>query len=195
MKLKTSLLLFLLIGIAVVEWGCDDESSWEKMLKEHSYLIHGISQIGFYHINTDKELPDSNIWNSFYIKAQLQSHKLGNMGHHSSSTSLFASQSPEPANIMWDIDSIFIYDYLVDPKTDIKHQFHFASKPRGEFSAYTISDLQQDLRSNHIFSDFGFDFKLIDEPQESAWHRYKFEIYGTNNTHFTAVSDSLFIEK
>ncbi len=190
MKLKTSLLLFLLIGIAVVEWGCNDDDT----VGSNKYDVIGIRQTSINSTSTHNRLTsDTATWDSFYIKMSYQTIELAHNKLNSNSSILKALSLDSPEYI-WRIDSIFIYDILHHPSDDIKDRIHIVSVKNGKIKSSPTNSGTLNWQIEDYWH-VQHSFKLADQPLEETWHRYKFEIFGSDSTHFTAVSDSIYILK
>ena len=178
---------FLLIGLVVMEWGCEKHSGCPDVY----YKMVGVEDSKFLH-----KFQENHIFEAYETVSQdstviyviLVAEKI--VAHRSSiNSSVFATPPCYPPGL-GDIDSIRIYNEGLD----VSNEFTLLDRyNRGDTSSDRISELT-DIKSSMDDGIFTLSFFKIDNPpSQTDTFQFTFQFFDTEGNMFETTTDPIVI--
>lgn len=193
MNQKIILIVFLILGLSVVEWGCND--NYPKGNAE-SFLVDIIDIMRWKPINHSHWLPVKDTINSDSLgfKLELQTKSIVTNSSSWSNTAVLAEDPVEPAipYTKWRLDSIELYNMHGDTEALINDQFLlFTDRSLNlttEFNTQNANDI--------LFPEgrsFNLLFKWNDTLTMPLDLALKVNIYGSDSTFFSSTASKIIV--
>ena len=173
---------FLLIGLVVMEWGCDDIPA---ACKSNSYNVVAIDSTQFLMMDSNSYLKslsiDSVAFDEFVIKVDFKTELISYL---SNSSSLYATPPCPPPNSNWFIDKISVLDLDETYTTDWE-----IAQP---YYKYFI-DIDS-IRGNEFWNvPINMYLKPKSAPSKTGSYKFSIRIETTEGNVFEIITDPIII--
>jgi hypothetical protein len=193
---RNIILLFSLIGLVALEYGCTDNYGDGGGGQARGLIIIGINETLLVEIDSNEQVvdlvADSAIYNRFKIATTFDDAFV----KVSSSTNYSAYAAPTPTpSVSLELDSIIIRNVATSDSLDITSDFKLGHRDFGESKVDITNDSLLRMETAYLYDWGQFSYHLFMTVAPDSAADYKFEItyYATNGDVFIDETKSIIV--